>query len=162
MLKLIFLRSTFNLFSDNDIRVGQLTGTCLTIMLIISLVCFLVSEITRNYSQVDKLWSIMPVIYSLVSFSAYPSPRLGVMFCLVMIWGLRMSFYFFGVAASGNWINWTIAGPILLILLFLGSTALTERISSNKYPDYIVYKKEVPKFLPRFFKSENKKITLAE
>jgi steroid 5-alpha reductase family enzyme len=64
-----------------------------------------------------------------------------------------ISFYFFGVAASGNWINWTIVGPLLLVFLFLGSTEFTERISSDKYPDYVVYKKEVPKFLPRIFKS---------
>jgi len=62
-------------------------------------------------------------------------------------------FYFFGVAASGKWINLTLPGPILLILIFLGSTQLTESISSGKYPAYADYKKNVPKFLPRFFKS---------
>jgi steroid 5-alpha reductase family enzyme len=60
-----------------------------------------------------------------------------------------VSFYFFGVSASGNWINWTLTGPLLLILLFQGSTQLTERISGEKYPDYAKYKKSVPKFLPR-------------
>jgi steroid 5-alpha reductase family enzyme len=65
-----------------------------------------------------------------------------------------LSFYFFGAAASGRLINWTLAGPILLILLFLGSTKLTESISNGKYPDYAIYNKEVPKFIPRFFKSK--------
>jgi len=63
-----------------------------------------------------------------------------------------ISFYFFGAAASGKLVNWTITGPLFLILLFLGSTKLTESISSSKYPDYPVYIKEVPKFLPRFSK----------
>ena len=59
------------------------------------------------------------------------------------------SFYFFGVAASGKWLNFTIAGPILLILLFIGSSAMTESISSGKYPEYKNYQKAVPKFIPR-------------
>ncbi|MFZ0472650.1 MAG: DUF1295 domain-containing protein, partial [Bacteroidales bacterium] len=59
-----------------------------------------------------------------------------------------ISFYFFGVAASGKWINLTIAGPILLILLFIGSSAMTESISSGKYPEYKNYQKEVPRFFP--------------
>jgi steroid 5-alpha reductase family enzyme len=60
-----------------------------------------------------------------------------------------ISFYLFGVAASGKWINWTIAGPLLLVILFVGSSELTEKISSGKYPAYSDYKKEVPRFIPR-------------
>jgi steroid 5-alpha reductase family enzyme len=67
-----------------------------------------------------------------------------------------ISFYFFGVAASGEWLNWTVAGPVLLVLLFLGSTELTERISSKKYPDYAAYKNDVPKFFPKIFVSKIK------
>jgi steroid 5-alpha reductase family enzyme len=266
-------------------------------MLVTALVCFLTGEITRNYSQVDKLWSLMPFIYSLVALAVHPCPRLWIMCILVGIWGSRLSFnfyrkggyskipwrgeedyrwkimreqpqlkgrirfalfnllfisfyqnflillfstplllaakngnpgltltdipaaalmllfiltetiadnqlfrfrklkqqmktpegpfagslkqgfisdglwryvrhpnyaseqavwisfYLFGAAASGKWLNWTISGPILLILLFLGSTELTERISSSKYPGYAEYKKNVPKFLPRLFGS---------
>jgi steroid 5-alpha reductase family enzyme len=62
------------------------------------------------------------------------------------------SFYFFSVAASGKWLNFTIAGPILLILLFIGSSAITESISSGKYPKYKNYQKAVPKFFPRLGK----------
>ena len=65
-----------------------------------------------------------------------------------------ISFYFFGVAASGQWINWTLAGPSLLILLFLGSSQMTESISSGKYPDYATYRKYVPKFLPDIFRKK--------
>jgi steroid 5-alpha reductase family enzyme len=63
-----------------------------------------------------------------------------------------ISFYFFGVAASGQLINLTISGPLLLVILFIGSTRLTESISSSKYPGYAVYQKEVPKFIPEIFK----------
>jgi steroid 5-alpha reductase family enzyme len=279
--------------SGYDVRFQDLVLTWILVIIIVAIVCFVVSELTRNYSQVDKLWSLMPGIYSWITVAAFPSPRLFVMAILVTLWGLRLSynfyrkggyniipwkgeedyrwkvlrenpllkerfrfglfnlffisfyqnllillfstplllaavnysnplnlidlvaailmllfivlegladnqlfrfhrekkglqkgnpvygksldkgfmsegfwkhvrhpnfaseqaiwasFYFFGVAASGKWLNFTIAGPILLILLFIGSTAMTERISSGKYPEYKNYQKAVPKFIPR-------------
>jgi steroid 5-alpha reductase family enzyme len=44
--------------------------------------------------------------------------------------------------------NWTFAGSAFLILLFQGSTWLTELITSGKYPEYVEYKKQVPMFMP--------------
>ena len=280
---------------EHSAVVQNLATVWIAVMAGVAMLCFLVSEITRNYSQVDKLWSLMPIAYSWITVAAMPSPRLILMATLVTIWGLRLSynfyrkggyniipwkgeedyrwkvmrehpklrrrlrfglfnlffisfyqhflimlfssplllaamqdqkqltvidivagvlmlvfiitegisdnqlfrfhqekkqvenelsrykdslkksfmteglwkyvrhpnfaseqaiwisFYFFGVAASGKWINLTIAGPVLLVLLFIGSTQLTERISCEKYPDYAHYKKNVPKFLPRLF-----------
>lgn len=271
----------------SDPHIQHLAGSCVTVMLVTALVCFIVSEITFNYSQVDKLWSLMPIIYCLIAFTAFPSPRLWIMFILVAIWGFRLSFnfyrkggyniipwkgeedyrwkimrqnpalkgrfrfglfnllfisfyqhllillfcsplllaaknmdanlnlldiiaaslmllfiitetiadnqlshfhklkrkggsseglwseslkrgfmseglwryvrhpnyiseqaiwisfYFFGVAASGQWINWTVVGAVLLVILFVGSSWLTEKISSQKYPGYAEYKKAV-------------------
>jgi steroid 5-alpha reductase family enzyme len=57
-------------------------------------------------------------------------------------------FYFFSVAAGGQWFNWSIAGSLLLILLFQGSSNFSEEISKSKYPDYAAYQKKVPRFLP--------------
>jgi steroid 5-alpha reductase family enzyme len=57
-------------------------------------------------------------------------------------------FYLFGVAASGKLLNWTIAGSVLLVLLFVASSGFTEKISSEKYPGYASYKKRVGRFLP--------------
>ncbi len=59
-----------------------------------------------------------------------------------------VSFYLFSVAATGQWFNWSIAGAILLILLFFGSSTFTEKISSGKYPEYKYYQKTVPRFIP--------------
>jgi steroid 5-alpha reductase family enzyme len=61
-------------------------------MLTAAMICFLAGELTRNYSQVDKLWSIMPVIYSIITLISFPSPRLLIMCSLVTIWGFRLSF----------------------------------------------------------------------
>jgi steroid 5-alpha reductase family enzyme len=66
-----------------------------------------------------------------------------------------ISFYFFSVAASGKWINFTLLGPVLLVILFIGSSIMTEKISSSKYPEYSTYQKEVPKFIPRIFRNRD-------
>jgi steroid 5-alpha reductase family enzyme len=279
-----------SILSGIDLKYNHLLNTWLVIMLSAALVCFLVSEITQNYSQVDKLWSLMPIVYSLLTLSAFPSVRVSIMTILVTAWGLRLSynfyrkggyniipwkgeedyrwkimrqnpvlkgrfrfglfnfffisfyqhflillissplllaaknqgtllnaidfiaaflilmfivietvadnqlfrfhqlkkqnygskelyresskkgflteglwrfsrhpnfaaeqaiwisFWLFGVAASDRWINWTLSGPVLLIVLFQGSSRLTERISSSRYPDYAIYQKKVPRF----------------
>ena len=62
-------------------------------------------------------------------------------------------FYLFSVTAGGQWFNWSVTGAILLILLFQGSSNLSEEISAGKYPDYADYQKKVPRFFPwRFSK----------
>jgi steroid 5-alpha reductase family enzyme len=57
-------------------------------------------------------------------------------------------FYFFSVNATGYWINWSVAGCLLLILLFKGSSDFSESVSVKKYPEYQRYMNEVGRFLP--------------
>lgn len=57
-------------------------------------------------------------------------------------------FYLFSIAATGRWVNWTLAGPLLLMFLFLGSSDFSEKISAEKYPGYKDYQKKTPRFLP--------------
>jgi len=245
-----------------------------------ALLCFLVSSISRNYSQVDKLWSLMPIPYTwIVAFESGFEPRIVLMAILVTAWGLRLSynfsrrggysirfwtgredyrwavlrskpelsagwkwmlfnlffislyqmglillitlpslrsmggaelswsdgliavlvigfivietiadqqqwnyhkkktpaekgfvdtglwgivrhpnysselaiwivFFFFSVSATGAWLNWSVIGSILLVLLFWGSSNFSESISSGKYPEYADYKKRIPRFIP--------------
>lgn len=287
---------SLKILSGFEPQFQALVSTWINLMIAVVLVCFLVSEITRNYSQVDKLWSLMPLAYAWITVMAYPSPRLFLMASLVTVWGIRLSFnfyrkggysiipwqgeedyrwkilrdtsalrgrfrfglfnllfisfyqnllillfstpllmaalyqgvpmgvtdlvastlmllfivtetiadnqqyrfqsvklspsenqkpyieslskgflteglwkyvrhpnfaseqaiwisfYLFSVAASGKWINFTLLGPVLLVILFIGSSVMTEKISSGKYPDYTIYQKEVPKFIPRLFR----------
>lgn len=59
------------------------------------LYCFVVSELSGNNSQVDKLWSIVPIIY--VWFMAYKGgfdSRLVLMACLATAWGIRLTLNF--------------------------------------------------------------------
>jgi len=60
-------------------------------------------------------------------------------------------FYLFSVAATGEWLNWTLAGSVLLIILFKGSSDFSEEISAKKYPAYKEYQKKVGRFIPKFW-----------
>ena len=50
--------------------------------------------------------------------------------------------------AGVRYVNWTLAGPLLLTALFQGSTRLTEAISARKYPAYARYQASVSMLLP--------------
>ena len=255
----------------------EILNDLVLVYLVAALICFLVSTLTSNYSQVDKLWSLIPMAYAWIT-AAHSGfePRLVLMALLVSAWGLRLTynfsrrggysirfwtgeedyrwavlrakpefaarwrwvvfnllfislyqmglillitlpavrgmggsplswidyvvaavilgfilmetvadqqqwnhpgpgrdglvhtglwgrirhpnyaaeqaiwitFYFFSVTATGVWLNWSIMGAILLVLLFWGSSNFSESISAGKYPEYEEYKKRVPRFIP--------------
>jgi steroid 5-alpha reductase family enzyme len=90
-------------------------------------------ELTGDYKKgfLDKgLWA----------FSRHPN-----YFAEQSIW---VCFYLFSIAAGGPWFNWSVAGCLLLLVLFQGSSNFSEEISAGKYPDYAEYKKRVPRFIP--------------
>ncbi len=90
-------------------------------------------ELTGDYKKgfLDKgLWA----------YSRHPN-----YFAEQSVW---ICFYFFSVAAGGYWFNWSIAGALLLIVLFMGSSSFSEEISAGKYPEYKEYQKKVFRFLP--------------
>ncbi|HVD97687.1 MAG TPA: DUF1295 domain-containing protein [Cytophagaceae bacterium] len=64
-----------------------------------------------------------------------------------LIW---IVFYLFSVVATGEWINWSIAGCMLLLILFQGSSDFSEAISARKYPKYAEYQKKAGRFFPKF------------
>ena len=254
-------------------------------------ICFLTGEITRNYSQVDKLWSIVPILYAWLAteWAGWP-PRMLLMSLLITLWGGRLTFNFarrggytwplwggeedyrwavlrakpglnkpliwslfnllficyyqmglillftlpvvaamshstkplgawdgilsalflaflvletvadqqqwnyqnrkkagiesgkgfldrglwgivrhpnyaseqaiwiliygFSVVSSGQWINWSIGGCLLLLLLFKGSSDFSEEISAKKYPEYSRYQQTVGRFFPQLSRSK--------
>ena len=60
-----------------------------------ALFCFVVGELTGNNSQMDKLWSLLPIAYAWVIAAKAGMPaRLVVMACLVTLWGARLTFNF--------------------------------------------------------------------
>ena len=65
-----------------------------------------------------------------------------------LIW---IVYYLFTVAATGEWLSWTVSGCILLVILFKGSSDLSEEISAAKYPEYANYQKTAGRFFPKLF-----------
>ena len=60
-------------------EIQNLVNIWIALMAAVALLCFIVSEITRNYSQVDKLWSLMPIVYGWITAATFPSARVFVM-----------------------------------------------------------------------------------
>lgn len=62
--------------------------------------------------------------------------------------GVWAAFYLFSIGAGIGIINWSMIGALLLIVLFIGSSAFAEEISRSKYPEYSLYCKKTSKFFP--------------
>jgi steroid 5-alpha reductase family enzyme len=58
--------------------------------------------------------------------------------------------FFFGTVAAASVLEWTVIGPFLLTLLFVGSTQFTEKISLSKYPEYELYQRSTSAVVPWF------------
>ncbi|KAL9009907.1 MAG: hypothetical protein Q9173_005105 [Seirophora scorigena] len=60
-------------------------------------IVLVISEINRNYSQVDRVWSILPTVYNL-HYVAYahakdlPTQRLNSLAIISVIWSMRLTF----------------------------------------------------------------------
>jgi steroid 5-alpha reductase family enzyme len=64
-------------------------------------------------------------------------------------WGLSVAARAPATAAEAL-LHYSAAGPLLLTLLFQGSTTLTEAITLSKYPDYAIYQARVSRLVPWF------------
>lgn len=76
-------------------------------MVAVSLVCFVLGEMTNNYSQTDKLWSIMPFFYALyAAYASHWQPRLVLMLIAATVWSIRLT-YNFSRRGGYSWKFWT-------------------------------------------------------
>lgn len=84
----------------------QAINTMLVILICAVAFTFIIGEITGNNSQVDKLWSLLPIAYVWVvaGFSDL-SPRLLLMAVLVTIWGVRLTANF-ALKGAYTWQFW--------------------------------------------------------
>jgi len=62
----------------------------------LTVACWLASIVTRNYSQVDRLWSIAPPLYVgwFAAQAGFRDARLDVMTALTALWGARLTYNF--------------------------------------------------------------------
>ncbi len=81
-------------FQLSELQIDTLT--LLVIVCVVSMAyCFIVGEITKNNSQMDKLWSILPIVYAwIIVYKGGFSLRLIVMAILITFWGVRLTLNF--------------------------------------------------------------------
>jgi steroid 5-alpha reductase family enzyme len=85
----------------------QTLKTLLFVYAIAASLCFIVSTITNNYSQVDKVWSIIPAPYAwIVAYQSGFEARIVLMACLVTFWAIRLT-YNFSRRGGYSWKFWT-------------------------------------------------------
>jgi steroid 5-alpha reductase family enzyme len=80
------------LITDEQIELLKIMGlTCV----VTALLSFAISELSKTYSQVDKLWSIIPIAYIwIMAYMADWQPRALLMAGVATIWGIRLNYNF--------------------------------------------------------------------
>jgi steroid 5-alpha reductase family enzyme len=104
---------------------------------------------TEKYRRINAGEPLQEYAHGFVNTGLWGIVRHPNYACEQLIW---KSFYIFSIAATGRILNWSLAGALLLLLLFLGSSDFSEKISAEKYPSYKDYMQKVPRFWP-FFKN---------
>ena len=96
----LFLDSSI---SERQIEILQVVGV---VYLITATLSFVISEIAKNYSQVDKLWSIIPLVYIwiIAALSGW-EPRALLMAGVATVWGIRLT-YNFNRRGGYSWRFW--------------------------------------------------------
>jgi steroid 5-alpha reductase family enzyme len=64
---------------------------------LVALVCWMTTLFTNNFSQIDRLWSILPTVYAWCFFyTAYSYnhnwQRVLLMTSLITLWGIRLTY----------------------------------------------------------------------
>lgn len=128
------------------------------ILLLTLFVVFLIGETTAdqeqwNFQQAKKAAGghLDPgfVTTGLFHYSRHPN-----FFCeqaqwwVIYLLGMSALLQSGGAGFFGGVINWSILGAVLLTILFIGSTVMTESISSKRYPAYAEYKRTTSAIIP--------------
>ena len=73
---------------------GTPFGAALDLCIVLAAIVWLLSVITRDYSWMDRIWSICPPVYFLIVASAlgFGAARVNLMTALACLWGVRLTF----------------------------------------------------------------------
>uniref|UniRef100_A0A7S2LXH0 Steroid 5-alpha reductase C-terminal domain-containing protein n=1 Tax=Skeletonema marinoi TaxID=267567 RepID=A0A7S2LXH0_9STRA len=85
------LLSQFSSSSESAIINNPYQSTFVTCN-IIAMLCFIISSFTGNFSQVDKLWSIVPAMYA---WMCVTDTRTTLMAFLATLWSVRLTYNFY-------------------------------------------------------------------
>ncbi len=86
-------------------------GLCVALCGVIIAVTWGLSVLTREYSWVDRIWSVAPAAYAWIYVADAPSPRVILMASLVTLWGARLTFNYArkgGYAKGGEDYRWAV------------------------------------------------------
>jgi hypothetical protein len=115
--------------------------TGLAFALFMTPVVFIVAEINRNYSQVDRLWSILPVIYNVhydvwAHMNGLPTAKMDHIMALSVIWGARLTFNYWrkgGYQVGSEDYRWNIVkdyvGPVPMFFFNILFISLAQNVS---------------------------------
>jgi steroid 5-alpha reductase family enzyme len=95
--------TTISLVWEAAITPGNAIHNTFVLCGILAILCFGTSTLTNNYSQVDKLWSIVPMIYA---WMLAVDARTTLMAITTTIWSLRLT-YNFSRRGGYRWPPWT-------------------------------------------------------
>ena len=73
---------------------GTPFGAALELCIVLAATAWLLSVVTRDYSWVDRLWSLCPPVYCLIVAAAlgFGAARVNLMTVLACLWGARLTF----------------------------------------------------------------------
>lgn len=99
VISLLFTIAFIALGFVQGFSLSSLQKETLNILLIICVssiaYCFIVGEISRNNSQMDKLWSILPIVYTwVIAAMGGMKIRLVIIAVIVTLWGVRLTYNF--------------------------------------------------------------------
>ena len=124
------------------------------LLLTLLFVLFAVGETVADQQQ----WSFQKWKNAEVQAGRTPNPRFlqsglfrfsrhpNYFFELAQLWVV----FLFGALAARSVLEWTVIGPFLLTLLFVGSTRFTEKISLSHYPEYELFQRSTSPVVPWF------------
>lgn len=123
--------------------------TALGFALFLTPVVLIVSEINKNYSQVDRLWSILPVIYNShyalwAHLAGLPAQRLDHVMAVTVLWGARLTFNYWrkgGYQVGSEDYRWNIVkdytGPAVMFIFNVIFISLAQNVSHSIRPTWI-------------------------
>ena len=107
LASLIFISS--NPLTPEAVDLDRVRGTvslCTLVCSLLSLLVFIIGEVTGNVSSVDRLWSLVPSLYTGLTWAQHGASRLALMTLVSSIWSLRLTWNFWR-RGGYSWPPWT-------------------------------------------------------
>ena len=103
---IFLIYSPLNIESVDISRVSGTVGLCTQLCSLLSILVFVIGEVTANVSSVDRLWSLVPSLYTAITWAMHGGSRLALMTLVSSIWSLRLTWNFWR-RGGYSWPPWT-------------------------------------------------------